>query len=255
MAALEAEKKEWRDRLNKAFKEGGFVYDPKILEMIRRADFPIMVDFNNVLASNNKPDVVNPKAKKFLEDLSIIGEVFVVTTARSWERVWKILVDNGLEKNIVLMVTSNYAKSDSELSDAQIKNKNSIIDSYIEKIRALGSAEEFGIADNEDNIRFWKKYKIYPVEGRRLCFSGAPANKRLSPIFDKAFKIPMIDDSYMAVKENPGVAGILAPCFESHPYEWENPEETNAERMTLEQIGEEVRKLKSTSTPRPTPRP
>lgn len=242
--ALEAEKKEWRDRLNNAFKDGGFVYDQQILEMLRQADFPIIVDLNNVLIGNNKPsEDINPKAKKFLKDLSMIGEVFIVTTARSWEAIWKILSENDLEKNIVLMVSKNYVRPDSELSRARLQNRGLIIDAYIDKIHSLGLTDEFEMAVRLNLNEFSEDVAI--KMRRDLIFGGAPANKRLAPVFGKTSKIPLIDDGIMAVRGNPGVTGILAPYFESHPYDWENPEKTNVGRMTLEQIVEEVRKLKT----------
>jgi hypothetical protein len=78
----------------------------------------------------------------------------------------------------------------------------------------------------------------------------------LAPVFGKTFKIPLIDDGNMAVLHNPGVAGILAPYFEPHPFNGENSEKINVGRLTLEQVVDEVKKIKkSIATPRPIPRP
>jgi hypothetical protein len=91
---------------------------------------------------------------------------------------------------------------------------------------------------------------------RQMIFGGAAANKRLAPVFGKTFKIPMIDDGKMATEHNPGVAGILAPYFEPHPFSGEDLEKINAGRLILEQVVEEVKKIKkSIATPRPIPRP
>ena len=234
--ALEAEKTEQRKKLNGLFRDGCFAFEPEMVKLLARVEFPIVVDLNNVLISNNQPLEVNPEAKKFLNDLAELGEIFVVTTANNWETVWRRLEQNGLSDKIVLMVAENYFKPREEWTRSQ----RAVIDTYIAEVLKQGLAEEFGLQEQ----LAWKELRVKPEVARRLRFSGSAANKRLAPLFSKPFAVPIIDDAYEATSDNPGMRGFLAPCFEPHPKKGRGLEKLNTEHQSLKEIGAAVKKYK-----------
>jgi hypothetical protein len=205
---LAAEKAEWRRRLNESFKNGANVFNPEILAQLRRAEFPMVVDFNNVLFGNSEQiKKANPEAADFLKALSGIGEIFVVTAAHSWEKIWAHFAKNGLEKNIILLVNSNYYVAPLEMTPEQ----EAVIDEFTEKVHRLGLAEEFEMPDKE---KTWQQWGADLREGRRLYFQGSVSNKKLAPIFDKTFRVPIVDEARFATSGNPGMIGYKAKHFE-----------------------------------------
>jgi len=238
--AREAEKAEWRNRLNSAFKEGRSIYDPEIIETVRRAEFPILVDYNNVLFGNNENLGINPEAKDFLATLKQIGEIFVVTTATNWEKIWKRLEDNGLNGSVVLLVIKNYFVPDEEKG----KNYKKQIDAYIDKIHGLGLAEEFGLLDQTDR---WAEYQTTPTKGQRLYFSGSASRKRIAPAFGKTFRIPIVDDDTAATVGNPGIIGFTARYFEDDPRDFDLVaiERSQAKYPPLSEIAKQITEYKN----------
>lgn len=157
--------------LNAAFAKGELIDVHK--EELRKIEKPILVDFNNVLVSNHDPFPLNPAAPDFLKELRELGTVIVVTTARNWNGVHDELVKYGLwDDGTLLIVNGNYVLEYPA-------------DSY--------TPDEFGITQEE-----------LDALGER----GAAASKRIGGVFGKDFDIPLIDDTPLATRDNPGIFGI-----------------------------------------------
>ncbi len=69
--------------VNGEFRSGQDAYH--VLPLIRALSRPVCVDLNNVLINNSDPVVANPEASRFLNILRSTGNVFIVTTADSWQ--------------------------------------------------------------------------------------------------------------------------------------------------------------------------
>jgi len=200
--------------LNEVFKNRTPAYE--VLDKIRKYPKPIVLDFNNVLANNSTPLEVNPHARNLLDSLSDVGNVFIVTTARSWEAVHKFLEENKLwKKDIVLMTMPNWDFMTQSNEDSP-KGK-SLRKEYIEKVNNLGKS-----VDEKDLI--------------------APSGlKRIAPLFNKSWEIPIIDDATYACIDNPGMHGILVKSFDPE----NNPryEKQYQIQRTFEEAIEEVKEI------------
>lgn len=234
--ALEVEKAEQRKRLNSLFRDGCFAFEPEMVKLLCQSEFPIVVDFNNVLVNNNLPLIANPEAKKFLDELSRLGEIFVVTTAGNWLVVWRRLEQFGLAEKVVLMVRENYYRR----SDEWGRNQRRLVDAFVNRVIELGLEEKFGLQETP----VWKELRVKPQIARRYLFGGSASSKCLAPIFQKSFAVPIIDDACDATLDNPGMLGFQAPYFEPRPNDWEAPEELNAGRQSLMEIAAAIKKYK-----------
>lgn len=94
--------------LNSQFQKG--ISASNLLSDIQKMPWPIVVDFNNVIANNRTPWRMNPEAPDFLRDLRKLGNVFIVTATTSWDAVHNFLEKNGLwTPDIVVMTAINYS--------------------------------------------------------------------------------------------------------------------------------------------------
>ncbi len=164
--------------INRSFKEGQDALD--ISESLKAIEKPILVDFNNVLFNNRSPYVPNPEAGTFLHELQSIGDVIIATTSRDWDGVQGLLQRAGMwSDNIVLMTASNY-----------------------ESTRL-----------NEELLNEFLQKRDLPVIGKRF-YDISPGGKPLSPLFDKSFDIPLLDDDSVAEHPFPGLLGVkIRPFF------------------------------------------
>lgn len=253
----EAAKDHLRKQLNTAFREGRRASELEVRKQLQQLEFPILVDFNNVLVNNKQPIIPNPDAPAFLEQLSKIGDVVVITTASSWERVWQILEEAGMTRQVILMVSGNYQNSGDRSSTQEVDYE--AMDAYLAMIEAQGLSESLRVklaADEKELERYQDIFKIEDSEEAKrqadlsVCrsqFEGASANKRVAYLFGKAYVLPLLDDSQMATKNNPGIQGILVNRFEPNPESWEVRSITrhNEESLNLSSAIEEVKRLKT----------
>ena len=174
-------------RLNDRFKKDTCAYE--VLEDIRSFSRPIAVDFNNVLASNMDPIVINPEAPAFLAHLRKIGDVFIVTTAQDWQAVHKILRGGeAWSSGQVLMTLPNW-RFITQFEDYNPKGVETR-KSYLDLARSIG----------------------WDIKEQDLV--TPPGYKPIAPIFAKPWAIPLVDDSGLATHNNPGVLGICVQSFE-----------------------------------------
>jgi hypothetical protein len=234
--ALEAEKAERRDKLNRLFSEGESAWTKKAVEIMAKAEFPIVLDFNNVLVSNNEPLEINPEARTFLQKLAAIGEIFVVTTSSIQNRagVLDLLKNLCPNNDIVLIQRENYYRN----IDSKKEEAKKIEEEYLELIDSQNLRAELEIpADLKTN----------PSPSAAPAFGMRPDTKQLAPCFKKSWRIPVIDDCPMATVRNPGSVGFLVPIFEPHPRD--NYEETRilnsqTERLSLEKVFKQIKEYK-----------
>lgn len=167
-------------RLNTHFGEGGSVWRGDILQDMRSFPNPIMVDLEQTLIDFSYPGAkgVNPMSSEFLHRAKRIDTVFIVTRIGlyRYEDAREKLRQEGLwDDELILLTRENYDQPD-QAKDA--------IDAYIQHQGLRG--------------------KTY----HREDFLSGLKYKRLAPVFDQAKDIPLIDDGYENVHNNPGVLGI-----------------------------------------------
>ena len=200
--------------LNVSFKQGRPAYE--LLPEIRAFPKPIVIDFNNVLANNDDPLIPNPHASAFLDKLNKVGNIFIVTTATSWDLVNKFLADQKmLKKDTVLMVADNYqflASGSEGYRDEEVTQANKLWDEYSAFAKVLSNP---------------------PAEGqiKRSRSGTALAKKHLAPLFLKPFNVPIVDDAGMATYDNPGMLGIQVDKF--MPVFYEDDPDYNYDGSTL----------------------
>jgi len=168
--------------INEQLRKGGEIFE--VIDHIQSLPRPIVVDFNNVLANNSEPLVVNPAAKEFIDKLLSIGTVIIVTTARDWEPNRKFLADNGLWNDHMVLINRD-PLADITLSSFPLNPETEkLVGKQVSILKGLGK-------------------KVEPEE-----FKGASATKRISHVFGKSYNVPIVDDGYMAVIDNPGMFGV-----------------------------------------------
>ncbi len=185
------EKTQRAARLNEAFREGREAWE--VLDDLRALEKPILVDFNNVLASNAIPFIPNPQGKPFLDVLRSVGDIVIATTARNWDLVHQHLVENGMwNDEIILMTPHNWGflgSSDQAIGESKVAKENLLV-SYRETLKKRG------IEVSEDDL------------------DVVATMKPLPPLFNKSFDIPLVDDSGMATLHPfPGILGINTKPF------------------------------------------
>src|SRR6266404_4336615 len=177
--------------INEKFKNGGEAWE--VLLDIRKFPKPIVVDFNNVIANNREPFIVNPEARSFIDKLSEIGNIFIATIGGDWNFVHEFLNEHELWKpGMVIMVAQNF--------DFLTYNENHM--PWLSE-KATELRKEF-TEKSKDIGRDFEKYAL----------EGARGSKRIAPIFDKTFDIPILDDAENATRENPGMLGICVKAFD-----------------------------------------
>ncbi len=197
-------------RINDRLKKGIPAYE--VLAEIQSFPRPIVVDFNNVLANNIPPIVINPEAPSFLAQLRQIGDVFIVTTAEDWQGVHEILEKGGAwSLDQVLMTMPNWIFMTQHEED-NLKGKE-LRAAYIELARSIG-------------LNYTERGLVMP-----------PGYKYVAPIFSKPWRVPLIDDSRSATWNNPGMLGIRVKAVEPQGI-WQEKEEG---RLTLPEVVQAVR--------------
>jgi len=168
-------------QLNNVFKKGDLLDQHK--EILNNIDKPILVDFNNVLVNNCSELEPNPHAKEFIAELEQIGQVIVVTTASNWDLIHDELIKFDLWTNKMILITK----------------KNYYIDDFQDD---LDTADYYGLSQES-----------WALLEQRVT-NSAPAHKKIGEAFSKDFDIPLIDDNYMATRDNPHIHGIhVIPWF------------------------------------------
>lgn len=178
-------------RINRKFRKGGEAHE--VLDDIRQFPKPIAVDFNNVIVNNTHPLQVNPEAKVFLEGLHEVGNVFIVTSAPGWEAVNDFLVEHGLWKPEMVLMTAPAYEFISQWQEDHPKGIE-LRREFVEMAKGLGW--NYDEEEEDDLVR-------------------APGYKAVAPIFGKPFEVPIIDDSYYATNNNPGMFGITVQAWET----------------------------------------
>lgn len=251
-ALVSEDPNEQRERchaLNRWFREGGSAYETDALQEIRKAAFPILVDFNNVLVNNEDPIRINPAAQGFLESLSTIGDVFITTTARNWDAVatWLEKIDPRIFDKAVLLVSRNYypEKSSIELRYpgtalyAAITDYLVLVDGCRLHAQArIPEREPEEVVPSLETDEFDDLPPEPPQDYRKYALLRAAADKSLAPIFLKPWNIPLIDD-YPA--EGVGIELLKV-------YPWPPEEKPNAlqdaDRLIFAEVIARVREIR-----------
>src|SRR3989344_9613249 len=185
-----------------------------LIDSIRRFPKPIAVDFNNVLANNESPLQLNPEAPRFLKELRKIGNVFIVTSASGWETLHTFMKENRLWSEDIVLLTSGIwgflTDWDKNSREGKILRKE-----FLQTAKAAG----------------WK------VTSEDLL--SPPGGKRVAPLFNKPFLVPIIDDLTMATEKNPGMLGINVKTWEPNPEPWVI--KFNEDKITLKEAVEIVK--------------
>jgi len=173
-------------KINEHFREGEDAEG--VIDQIRLFPRPIAVDFNNVIANNGDPLQLNPDAPQFLEDLHGIGNIFILTHAVSWPHVQRFFVTHNIWKPDMVLMTYptyeflNYSSESSRAGQLRLEFNQL-------------AQQHFGNEFSEDD----------------LMNAGF---KRVAPIFNKPWEIPIIDDSSFSTENNPGMLGIQVKAWE-----------------------------------------
>ncbi len=198
--------------LNSEFRKG--THASYFVDRIRKFPRPIVVDFNNVLANNKTPLQVNPDARKFLRSLRKLGNIFIITTARRWDAIHEFLEKNKLWKpDTVLMTAGTWSFITQHEEDSPATK--TLREEYLEGVKDLG----------------WN------ITVEELV--DPPAAKRVAPIFNKPWEVPIIDDMTMATTNNPGMLGINVKAWEPNPDE--GLQRSNENKHSLEEAVKIVR--------------
>lgn len=209
------------ESINKAFRTGKPAWEIK--DPIREFPRPITVDFNNVIANNKgSPLLLNPDTPRFIEELRQIGNVFIVTTASSWDAVHEFFTENNIwSEDLILMVMPNWAFLTTDRFGWED-----------DPVAKTAEAEFLELARSLDWV----------IEGESVL---RPSGfKRVAPIFGKKFLVPIIDNRHEVTTNNPGMLGV--PVKEWEPRTDKSMlqylERYNTNRLTLHEAAEVVRK-------------
>lgn len=203
---LTQEKRAVVEFLNAKFKEG--TRADEVLDQLRRLKRPVLIDFNNVIADNERVLTLNPQAPEALSKLHASTDIIIVTTAENWEYVHTFLVENKLwTDDLILMVPNNYRFMSQHALD--------------------GGINMSGQAEDQSAIKLITEYiEFRKNNGMNIepeMFRGMNVSrKQLAPLFQKPYDIPIIDDGYDAVKDNPGMLGVPVRSFDpkrGRPYQ------------------------------------
>lgn len=193
--------------INEHLKRGGNILE--IVDKLQSIPKPIVVDFNNVLANNRYPLTVNPAAKEFIDKLSSIGNVIIATTASGWDIVHDFLENNGLWKEEMILINGGSLENATVPTSSLDPIITELVTKQIDLIKKAG--KEVQIRD----------------------FHSAVAGKKISHLFGKSFEIPIIDDNYRAVNDNPEMFGIWVELWDP-----ETPNKEDYEDQKRYSLGE-----------------
>lgn len=204
--------------LNSEFRKNTPAYE--VLDTIRKFPRPILVDFNDVLTNNKEPLQLNPDAPEFLQHLEELGNVFILTTAPDWEGIQQFMEESGIwTPNIVLMNAPSWFFITQQKEN--LPEGKTLRTEYLETVRHLG----WDIAE-EDLI-------------------DSRTSKRVAPIFNKPWKIPIIDDASLATENNPGILGIQVKVWGADLPTWlqENSQDKHSLTKAVEIVRQHYSKL------------
>lgn len=171
-------------RLNQHFCDNKTAY--AVLDDLSKFPRPIGVDFNNVIANNKIPLKLNPDAPLFLEQLKEVGNIFIVTSADNWEAIYSFCTKHKIwSPETVLMTFKSYSFV-SEISERNTEGAE-LRQKYFELV--------------EDCDWFPKE----DIEKEQLSY----CYKFIAPLFNKNWRIPLIDNASGYLNHNPGVFPVL----------------------------------------------
>lgn len=197
-------------RLNQHFCNNQTAYD--VRDDLLKFPHPIGVDFNNVIANNKIPLKLNPDAPLFLEQLKEIGNIFIVTSAGNnfWEPIYSFFSEHNIwHPETVLMTLGSYS----------FVSKNGDWNHRGEKLRQ----EYFELTKNFE-------WSPQDVEGIKNEWWGY---KFIAPLFQKPFRIPLIDNDPAYLYHNPGVLPVLVKEWVPEEEITEGWHKEHLERMNL----------------------
>lgn len=186
--------------LNERFKAGASVWQDEILIRTRGLEKPIVVDLNETLVSSFMPYVVNPDANEALNLARKVGNVVIVCSGLDWELQQEELERLNLwHDDVVLMTANNYVPP--EMDSSHSLNGDVVMDGHW-RFPDETPAYDKAVAEF---IEFAKIRDLSCSEGD---FRELALYKRVSPIFLKPYDIPIIDDYFLATRDNPGMKGF-----------------------------------------------
>lgn len=174
--------------INEAFKRGANAFE--VRDQIRSFPRPILLDLNGVIVGSDFPYQLNPDTPAFMESLAQAGNVFIVTTATNWSGVNEFLKQQGFwSDDMVLMTKYTWEFMTNWDTNHNNPQASSLRTEYLQTAKALGLS----------------------LDEKTLVMS--PSYKRVAPLFNKPFLLPLIDDSKDATSSNPGILGIEVKEF------------------------------------------
>ncbi len=236
--------------INEAMASERNIWEGEITDKLRQINNPVIVDFNNVLATNQQPLKPNPAAASFIEKVSTVGTVIVLTTAKHAGRsdIQQIISQLTVNPEKVILITSENYFTDSP-NDELIASRNQTIQNFFNTPigqESLSATHTYGSKTKEEILA--DEIATMP-----------PAYKRVGPIFSNGkTAVPIIDDTWDAVENNPGLKGFYVEKWPRPEYPSDMPQEQidfeETERkdpenpyreFSLEEAAEEVIKLYS----------
>ncbi len=165
--------------LNKQFRQGASAWD--LVADIRAFPRPILVDVESTLVVLNTPgqyQAANLNARKVVQELRSIGNIFFVSNHPDFQTLEEELEANGLlYPDTILMARDNWSPQDN--SGNYLPKAEGAIEEYVFSRYGIGAREDF----------------LKPL-------------KRVAPLFRKHFDVPLIDDMVEFTDDNPGILGL-----------------------------------------------
>lgn len=201
-------------KINLACSQGETV--EHLADLFRQIPVPICVDWNNVIANNESLLRLNPGAVKLLAELKKLGTVIIVTTASDYE----VLVDffkvhNIFSEDMIFLAKPNYKPLATYF---QIDSEGDY-----EKIRQL-------------RLEFLQTHPGF----QESDLYGSSFEKKLGPLFNKPWDVPIIDDARKATMGNPGMFGVHVMPWTEQGYDQMEKRLSDGE-LTLELALEKVK--------------
>lgn len=201
-------------KINLACSQGETVEN--LADLFRQIPVPICVDWNNVIANNETLLRLNPAAVKLLAELRKLGTVIIVTTASDYN----VLVDffkthKIFSEDMIFLVKPNYKP----------------LASYFE-IDSGGDYEKITQLRQE----FLQTHPGY----KESDLYGSSFEKKLGPLFNKTWDVPIIDDARKATLDNPGMFGVHVMPWTEEGYDQMERRLSDGE-LTLELALEKVK--------------
>ncbi len=181
---------ERRQLLNEAFQKGDSAFQH--IDLLRGIEFPILVDFNGVLVDNQDVPALNPEAPEFLEHLKQLGDVVIVTVGQDWQGIYNRLQELGIGDDVILITKNNFYCNNDHLDILELDHDidPSVFWNEFAESPALSSEE---------------RELITRYNGNPVSMADAASSKRVGVLFNKPYRIPIVDDSSRPGDCNPGI--------------------------------------------------